>query len=1797
MGNFVKSVLPRLVGQPGQDALSSLGINLTDNEGNLRDIIQVYTEVAERVKDISDSERISVVEGLAGKYHISRMQALLDDLGSADSLYRNMYQSSVDSAGSASEENEKFMESLQARINLARVEIEKMALAMGDAFLSEGMIQGIKVFGDFLNVTTKVVETIGALPLILGTVGVATVAFSSKFRTLIVALASGTTGMSSARAASAGLTTGMTGAAVATTTLSTALRGVAAATGVGLVLLGVGAAAEFLIGKMGKARELQEQIEVKNRNLIDSYSANKDTIKELAEQYAVLEDAMEQGNPSVDTQQKYFDVQKQLSELMPDLIQHEDSYGNQIFSTSAVLEKKIALLERQTEAVKRLEEAENAEARAAEITNAEKDIKNRQEQMETVLNYADAKASSLSSQYSENFYNKEIKTYDDLLKAIEHFHAKREELESQGQTRGANVMAKQAADLEKQLALYDKFSMSYDTSQLVLIEDTANKIESTIGSMNNLGDTTKSLFQNLAYDIALAADSAEDLKPLNQAFSELNLKNYNSELSNVDTLFKNLQNSSSETFTANAESLKEATKILKESLFQDLDTSTANAYGEAIDGFIAKAVQQESALRNVMKTQGKTREEALLNIQAIGDETGAIEEQSSTLNAYIDKLREKSTVEEQMVGVSQKQLDAVNDLIFMYQSLSSQSNLNREQTFLLKDAQEKLAAIYPHLSDKTGIRIKDIQKEKEAQEILLQATQLSKQGKLTAEEDMVLNSALGTQARIKNIRAEIDAILKLDNVYQQMALRQASMAAQIAKNPFNLTGNAVGLAMNSLKSYQEIIKLPSLTAELDSITSTFNGTVGSLKTSVDNASSSTDKATKSTKDSAKATKESIYITDKYKQALEAVNLEIEKQQKLRGDMTEYSKQYRDSLQKEISLEQQKTKLMKDQAASIDKQIKSGKIAQTGTISSSSSTTSTQKLSGWGGSVTSNYGTRKDPYTGKLTRHAGVDLSGARGTRLDANVSGKVVFAGKGTGKSAGFGNYVTIQSEDGLKHIYAHLDKVVATLGQTIKAGQQIGNIGSTGRSTGNHLHYQVNGANGAIDPTAYMKAAKSGKVTTSNNVASGVSNAQQDIDQAKSELLGLQGDILSSQERIKQLQLDIIDSQLAEFDNTRKLYQHTLDYEGAKQEAISKTGKEYRASIDKQITAMNGQQATNQAELAFLEKLMVTGNLSASAMANMKDRTRELKIEMQQLGTAIESANFEKIQSRMQAFDDSQDDLQFIVDLTGEYMQTLTEGSEEYNKAANEQIAAMQKQQRMIRTQIDEHKNDLATKKLSVQATNDLKEKIEDLTISYWSLSNGIKSSSESLKEANTRMKNEVADKLINVWKDYFGELKNAQMKSMDEIMKAEDKRHKQTSDNLSKELEAYKKIIQAKLDMLEKEESERDYNKEIDVLEKERLDTLSKINLLSMDDSFEARKQVAELTEKLNQTEEQIAEKRHDREIELRKENLNDLLDKKEEEIKNRQDLEDQRYEHEKELIDKQKEYWEQYYNDLLNDERKFAKLREDIIAGNTDAIKAEFGEILTYFNETMPNLENTLDGTMQAVGTSIRLNMIDNLKEALDLMSQLGKSSSGNIPNSGQFNSDKGNGSPSTSPTVPPATGSPSGTKGTGLITVTKPINLWERKRGTDDLKMLKVLQPGEQFRVYGEESRKSFGKQYDVGANRWITDIPTHIKYSKFEKGGYTGMQEGWAQLHPEEFVLNKGMTKEALKMADLFANLQRFINPLRMSGVLQPQLAGASNGDGDIVINFNVDKMNATKNEADSFSKRIADTLKRNKGVR
>ena len=103
-------------------------------------------------------------------------------------------------------------------------------------------------------------------------------------------------------------------------------------------------------------------------------------------------------------------------------------------------------------------------------------------------------------------------------------------------------------------------------------------------------------------------------------------------------------------------------------------------------------------------------------------------------------------------------------------------------------------------------------------------------------------------------------------------------------------------------------------------------------------------------------------------------------------------------------------------------------------------------------VTSKFGYRNHPVTGVYKLHTGVDISAPNGTAIYAAQSGTVIIAGY----SSAWGNYVVINHGGGVTTLYAHMSKILTTKGATVSAGTQIGRVGSTGYSTGNHLHFEV---------------------------------------------------------------------------------------------------------------------------------------------------------------------------------------------------------------------------------------------------------------------------------------------------------------------------------------------------------------------------------------------------------------------------------------------------------------------------------------------------------------------------------------------------------------------------------------------------------------------------------------------------------------------------------------------------------------------------------------------------------------------
>ena len=117
--------------------------------------------------------------------------------------------------------------------------------------------------------------------------------------------------------------------------------------------------------------------------------------------------------------------------------------------------------------------------------------------------------------------------------------------------------------------------------------------------------------------------------------------------------------------------------------------------------------------------------------------------------------------------------------------------------------------------------------------------------------------------------------------------------------------------------------------------------------------------------------------------------------------------------------------------------------------------------------TSGYGIRSDPFRGRAAMHAGIDLAGSYGTPIYATADGIVARSEYNNG---GYGNLVEINHGQGIQTRYGHMSQRIAQPGQRVRRGELIGLMGSTGRSTGNHLHYEVRIDGHAVNPIPFMQ-------------------------------------------------------------------------------------------------------------------------------------------------------------------------------------------------------------------------------------------------------------------------------------------------------------------------------------------------------------------------------------------------------------------------------------------------------------------------------------------------------------------------------------------------------------------------------------------------------------------------------------------------------------------------------------------------------------------------------------------------------
>jgi hypothetical protein len=294
------------------------------------------------------------------------------------------------------------------------------------------------------------------------------------------------------------------------------------------------------------------------------------------------------------------------------------------------------------------------------------------------------------------------------------------------------------------------------------------------------------------------------------------------------------------------------------------------------------------------------------------ENTSSQKDYNAEVQKTIETEMQKATASEKIVGTTQSLLDQTKDQVIVYQQLSSMENLSADQKQQLADAIGTLSAMYPEYAKNGELNVEQIQKEISADGILLKALTDVKDGHANAEETMTMNMALQTKQRIQMIKDQISSYQKLvDAIIASAEADGGTMTGARSKVYEDTSG-----------------KIADLQKQLDDLTNTYDGQIKTLS------------------DTQSTTNKSIYVTDQYKNSIDALDASLKKLQSETENYARGTQAYEDALQRQINLLKQKKDLTDAQAKSLQQQIASGNIVQTGMITNSSSSGSSSSSSNY-----------------------------------------------------------------------------------------------------------------------------------------------------------------------------------------------------------------------------------------------------------------------------------------------------------------------------------------------------------------------------------------------------------------------------------------------------------------------------------------------------------------------------------------------------------------------------------------------------------------------------------------------------------------------------------------------------------------------------------------------------------------------------------------------------------------------------------------------------------------------------------
>ncbi|MFJ3387497.1 phage tail tip lysozyme [Lysinibacillus sp. NPDC086135] len=872
--------------------------------------------------------------------------------------------------------------------------------------------------------------------------------------------------------------------------------------GLGATGMVAGYAIQFFTACYVEANKAKEELRAKNEQEIKSYADNEKAIDSLLVKYDNLSKESRNlnsvGKELDSTKYKeLLDTQNELGKLMPDLVKGEDEYGNKVLISATQAKTKIEILQQELEIQKQLNEEKAKEEREKSEKTARKIIKSakgdEEDSLEIAYNFASqlegfekkyaelGKGFGSGFQIEEGFFQNSLKSIDDVALAIDKVNlaiSKKNELNYSSQELGQLDTIKKGLQEHHKLLLQAQNDIL--TGMGVLKTGVEADLNSTLKTFGDFSKEGQEVFEDVAVSVINLSETEDGLNDFSKVITDVLQQKNSGVEENFNELAKTINDVKNSGITDAKEleakfggamdSIKE--KILQAMVDSGFDKKSVE-YEEmekTLNDLTTSTIDHEKAVKELMKTDGLSKEQAEERLKKIAEGVETTDEATKTMNDYVASIKSFESLGEQLLGVTEKQITETNDLVGVYNRLTNATSLSTRENNILSEATKKLTALYPHQVRNGKLRIDNIIAENKMNEVLRESYNNMAEEKYNSEESATYDSALGSIARIDNMKQELIALDAVMAKYRERNLdTNGKIMEKVSKGELSLQ-----FATGMMK---QIYEYNSKVAELDEAMAGINSTINDLSTINNKYSKSSDKASSSTKEATKETSELDKVSKKYALTLEKINTALKEVESRQKKYPTYSKQYRQALADENRLIQQQNDLLNQKLKDLS--------GVQGTSSGSSYTTfGNVTPKGWSGKITSNWATRAD-------NHKGIDIDGAIGDLLQSNVKGKVV----AKGSDSVSGNYVYVMDSNGLKHFYAHLDSIAVAIGDVVDVGTKLGTIGNTGNvvkgkgGDGSHLHYGVKQGNTWIDPTSYAQSARSGVQTYSQTKASSVSS------------------------------------------------------------------------------------------------------------------------------------------------------------------------------------------------------------------------------------------------------------------------------------------------------------------------------------------------------------------------------------------------------------------------------------------------------------------------------------------------------------------------------------------------------------------------------------------------------------------------------------------------------------------------------------------------------------------------------------